>query len=144
MPNDRTPPPEPQPPPADDPLAGLRKLAGVAKELGVTDVSAFTDALDAARNEGRGPEVFKPLKALVEQFAGQGDSTKSLSDLGARLKAMVAGRESVIELRRRVEFALLHRIEELTGSAPIEGIVDLATAYAQVCSARVPDDPSEK
>ncbi|MDQ1428761.1 MAG: hypothetical protein QOK39_2237, partial [Acidimicrobiaceae bacterium] len=73
-----------------------------------------------------------------------GDSTKSLSDLGARLKAMVAGRESVTEIRRRVEIALLHRIEELTGSAPIEGIADLATAYAQVCSARVTDDPSEK
>jgi hypothetical protein len=91
MPIDRSSPPDPEPPPADDPLAGLRKLAGLAKELGVTDVSAFTDALDAARNEGRGPEVFKPLKALVEQFAGQGDSAKSLSDLGARLKAMVAG-----------------------------------------------------
>jgi hypothetical protein len=144
MPNDRSSPPDPEPPPADDPLAGLRKLAGVAKELGVTDVSAFTDALDAARNEGRGPEVFKPLKALVEQFAGQGDSAKSLSDLGARLKAMVAGRESVVELRGRVEIALLRRIEELTGTAPIEGIADLATAYARVCSARVTDEPSEK
>jgi hypothetical protein len=144
MPNDRSSPPDPEPPPADDPLAGLRKLAGVAKELGVTDVSAFTDALDAARNEGRGSEVFKPLKALVEQFAGQGDSTKSLSDLGARLKAMVAGRESVAELRSRVEIALLRRIEDLTASAPIEGIVDLATAYAQVCSTRITNDHGEK
>jgi hypothetical protein len=57
---------------------------------------------------------------------------------------MVAGRESVAELRSRVEIALLRRIEDLTASAPIEGIVDLATAYAQVCSTRTTDDHSEK
>jgi hypothetical protein len=129
---------DPDQPAADDPLAGLRKLAGLAKDLGITDVASFTDALEAARNEGRGAELFKPLKAMVEQFAGQGDNnTKSLSDLGARLKSMVAGRENVVELRQRTEMALLRRIEELSGTAPIDGVLDLATAYARLCGATV-------
>jgi hypothetical protein len=138
---------DPDQPPADDPLAGLRKLAGVAKELGVTDVAAFTDALDAARNEGRGAEVFKPLKALVEQFAGQSDNTKSFSDLGARIKAIVGGPRdaTVAELQSKVEVALLKRIEELGGTASIEGVLDLATAYARIRSANlIPgDDPPQ-
>jgi hypothetical protein len=121
MPPDRTPSNPGQP--IDDPLAGLRKLAGLARELGVTDVSSFTEALEAARSEGRGAEVFKPIKALVEQFAsGQNDGPKSLSDLGARLKEIVGGREmtTVSELQDKAEAALLRRIEELSGTAPIE------------------------
>jgi hypothetical protein len=122
---------------ADDPLAGLRKLAGVARELGVTDVGTFTEALDAARADGRGAELFKPLKALVEQFAGQSENTKSLGDLGARLKDLVSGRETVADIQRKVEVGLLRRIEELTGTAPIEGVLDLATAYARIRSAGI-------
>lgn len=135
MPEDRSTPPDPDQPTSDDPLAGLRKLAGLAKELGVTDVANFTEALDAARNEGRGAELFKPLKALVEQFSGQNDSSKSFSDLGGRIKEAVRGRETVAEMQYKVETALLRRIEELSGTAPIEGLVDLATAYARVRSA---------
>lgn len=135
MPQDRASAPDPDQPVADDPLAGLRKLAGVAKELGITDVASFTDALETARNEGRGAELFKPLKALVDQFSGQADSTKSLSDLGARLKAMVGGRETLAEMQRRTEMALLRRIEELSGTAPTEEVLDLATAYARICRA---------
>lgn len=129
---------DPDQPIADDPLAGLRKLAGLARELGVNDVSAFTEALDAARNEGRGDEVFKPLKALVEQFAGQTDKPKSLSDLGARLRDLVAGggRDNNLgDLQRRTETALLRRIEELTATASIDGLLDLATAYSKIRSA---------
>lgn len=123
----------PEQPLADDPIAGLRKLAGLAKELGVNDISAFTEALDAARNDGRGNDVFKPIKAMVEQFAtGQMDSAKALSDLGARLKDIVAGRDNLGEVERRTEIALLRRIEELATTAPIAGMVELATAFAQI------------
>lgn len=135
MPPDRSSPSDPDQPQADDPLAGLRKLASVAKELGVTDVGAFTEALDAARAEGRGPELFKPLKALVEQFAGQNEGSRSLGDLGARLKDLVSGRETIAEIQHKTEVALLRRIEELSATAPIAGVVDLATAYAQIRAA---------
>lgn len=116
----------------DDPLAGLRKVAALAKELGVTDVGALTDALDAARSDGRGSEVFKPPKALVEQFASQTDATKPLSDFGARLKDIVGGRESVGDLQGKVEVALLRRMQELSATASTEGVLHLATAYAQL------------
>jgi hypothetical protein len=118
-------------------LAGLRKLAGVAKDLGITDVASFTDALDAARNDGRGAELFKPIKALVDQFAGQSDNTKSLSELGARLKAMVGGRETLAEMQRKTEMALLRRIEELSGTATVDGVLDLAAAYAHISRATI-------
>jgi hypothetical protein len=135
MPQDQLPSSEPAQPSVDDPLAGLRRLGNLAKELGVNDVASFTEALDTARAEGRGAEIFKPLKALVEQFAGQNDNPRSLSELGTRLRALVAGRESVAEVQVRVEMALLRRIEELTSTAPIEGVLNLATAYAQVRAA---------
>ena len=129
----------PYQPLADDPIAGLRKLAGLAKELGVSDISAFTEALDAARNDGRGNDVFKPIKAMVEQFAsGQVDSAKALSDLGARLKDIVSGRDNLGDIQRRTEIALLRRIEELTTTAPIAGVVELATAFAQIRAAGAP------
>ncbi len=134
--------PDPEPSPTDDPLAGLRKLAGLAKELGISDVSSFTDALEAARNDGRGAEVFKPLKNLVEQFATSGGDTRSLSELGARLRSMVAGRESVTELQHKVEVALLHRIEELSTTAPAEAVMQLATAYARIRAAQSDPPPT--
>ena len=142
MPQDRSPQHEPDQPTGDDPLAGLRKLASLAKELGVTDVASFTEMLESARNEGRGAELFKPLKALVDQFSGQKENTKSRSELGARLMALVAGRETVAEMQYKTEIALLRRIEELSSTAPIEGVVDLATAYARLCSVNVvPGEP---
>jgi len=139
------------PAPGDDPLAGLRRLGGLAKELGITDVAAFTQMLDAAREQGRGSEVFKPLKDMVDQFAGSGGSNKTASDLGSRLMGLVSGgrdgaRESVGDRQRKVETALLRRIEELSATASIEGVLDLATAYARLCwggiapSERVPEE----
>ncbi len=135
MSEDRSSGPEREHAPADDPLAGLRKLAGLAKELGVTDVASFTEMLEAARNEGRGAEVFKPLKDLVEQYGSPKASTKSASDLGTRLMGLVSGRESAGDRQQRTETALLRRIEELSSTASIEGVLDLATAYARLCSA---------
>jgi hypothetical protein len=143
MPQDRPSQSDPDPQAAgDDPLAPLRKLASVAKELGINDVGMFTDMLEAARNEGRGAEVFKPLKALVEQFSSQ-DNTKSAADLGSRLRALVSGgRESVSERQYKTEIALLRRIEELSSTAPIDGVVELVTAYARLrTAAPVPPEP---
>jgi hypothetical protein len=142
---DRTSTPEPDKGTVDDPLAGLRKLAAVAKDLGVNDIASFTDALETARSEGRGPELFKSLKGLVDQFAGQGDNPRSFGELGARLRALVSGPETVADVRGKVEMALLRRIEELTAAAPADQVLELATAYARVNSARVgaPDAGSE-
>jgi hypothetical protein len=140
MPQDRSAPPEGGQPAADDPLAGLRKLASLAKELGVSDVGTFTEMLETARNEGRGAELLTPIKSLVDQFAGQKDTTRSRTDLGARLMSLVsgAGQGTIAELREKTERALLRRIEELSSTASIEGTLDLATAYARLRSATAP------
>jgi hypothetical protein len=134
----------PDQPSADDPLAGLRRLAGLAKDLGVSDVGSFVDMLERARNEGRGAELFNSLKSLiVEQFSGPGEN-KSLSDLGARLTSLVTDDQDLSEEQSRTRAALLRRIEDLSRTADVEGVANLATAYAQVCSARVaaPKRPS--
>jgi hypothetical protein len=134
---DRPPQPEGEHPGADDPLAALRKLAGLAKELGVSDVGTFTEMLETARNEGRGGELLKPIKSLVDQFAGQKDTTRSRSDLGARLMSLVSGSGAgtVAELQDKAKLVLLRRIEELGSTASIEGVLDLATAYARLNTA---------
>jgi len=148
MPQDRPPQPEAGQSTADDPLAGLRKLAALAKDLGVSDVGAFTEMLETARNEGRGGELLKPIKSLVDQFAGQKDTTRSRSDLGARLMSLVSGPGpgTISELQDKAELALLRRIEELTSTATIEGVLDLATAYARLYPPRAPvsdDSPGD-
>jgi hypothetical protein len=144
MPPDRSAGPEPEQPPNDDPLAGLRKLAGLAKDLGVTDVGAFTELLEKARNDGRGADLLKPLKSFVEQFAGPSETPSfgDLGNLGERLSSLVAGRNGLVERRDKAETALLRRIEELSRTATIEGVVDLATAFARLRSAGI--GPAEK
>jgi hypothetical protein len=165
---------------ADDPLAGLRRLAGLARDLGLTDVSSFTEMLDAARSEGRGAEFFKSLRTLlVDQTSVSGDAKSSLSDLGERLASWAAsstagsstsgsstpprasnsraptpggapsgpppsgtwvssGRETRTEgaggQAGTTEAALLRRIEELSRSATVEDLAQLAAAYADVSS----------
>lgn len=140
MPQDRSPHSEEGQPAADDPLAALRKLATLAKELGVSDVGTFTEMLETARNEGRGGELLKPIKSLVDQFAGQKDNTRSRSDLGARLMSLVsgAGPGTIADLQDKAKLVLLRRIEELGSTASIEGVLDLATAYARLCSVPAP------
>jgi 4-diphosphocytidyl-2C-methyl-D-erythritol kinase len=146
MAQDRSPQTEPEQPAADDPLAGLRRLANLAKDLGVSDVATFTEMLESARNEGRGGELLKPIKSLVDQFAGQPQTTKTRSDLGARLMSLVsgAGPSTIADLQDKAELALLRRIEELSGTASIEGVLDLATAYARLCSGRTPTKEGDR
>lgn len=125
----------------DDPLAGLRKLANLAKELGVSDLANFTEMLETARNDGRGGDLLQPIKALVDQYAGQKATPKSRSELGARLMSLVSGSspETVVELRDKAESALLRRIAELSASASIDEVLDLATAYRRLDARRGPD-----
>ena len=135
MPQEQTPGSRSDPSFVDDPLAGLRKLAGLAKDMGVTDVASFAAMLENARADGRGADVLKPLKSFVEQLAGssttKGDGP-SPADPGERLTSMVAGRNGVEERRLKVELALLRRIEELSRTASVDDVAQLATAYARL------------
>jgi hypothetical protein len=122
-------------------LAGLRKLASLAKELGVSDLANFTEMLETARNDGRGGDLLQPIKALVDQYTGQKATPKSRSELGARLMSLVSssGAETVAELRDKAESALLRRIAELSATASIDEVLDLATAYGRLYVGRGPD-----
>ncbi|MGH9123635.1 MAG: hypothetical protein ACRDZ8_02775 [Acidimicrobiales bacterium] len=172
-------------PSGDDLLAGVRRLAGLAKDLGISDLSGVSALLEQARQEGKGGDLLRSLKSLVDQFTAPGPGAgsekgpgpgPSLSDLGERLSwAMGSAHETTNATATKngpikndatkdaatnktgrnvgapaaagardttttvaaaeAEQALLRRIEELSGAATIEGVVDLAGAYVQIRAA---------